>query len=54
MPLYEYFCERCQREITVGLSMSERDRGAARCPHCGGTELRPLVRTVFAQTARKS
>jgi putative FmdB family regulatory protein len=54
MPLYEYYCEQCQREITVGMSMSERDKGVARCPQCGGGQLRPLVSTVFAQTSRKS
>ena len=54
MPLYEYFCEQCQREITVTMSISERDKGSAKCPQCGGGQLRPLLSTVFAQTSRKS
>ena len=29
MPLYEYFCEKCKREVTVPMSMSQHDRGEA-------------------------
>jgi len=54
MPLYEYYCEKCQREVTVPMSISEHDKGAAACPQCGGRDMRQLVSTVFAQTARKS
>jgi putative FmdB family regulatory protein len=54
MPLYEYFCESCQREVSVTMSISERDRGGAACPQCGGRQLRPLVSTIFTQTSRKS
>ena len=34
MPLYEYFCDKCQKEIAVTQSMSEHAKGAA-CPDCG-------------------
>ncbi len=54
MPLYEYYCEQCQREVTVPMSISEHDKGTAACPQCGGRQMRLLVSTVFAQTARKS
>jgi putative FmdB family regulatory protein len=54
MPLYEYFCEKCQREITVPMSISEHEKGTAACPGCGGRELRPLVGSFFSKTSRKS
>jgi putative FmdB family regulatory protein len=54
MPLYEYFCEKCQIEVTVPMSMSEREKGGAACPGCGGRELRPLVGAFFSKTSRKS
>lgn len=54
MPLYEYFCESCQREVTVSMSMSDHDRGGTACPQCGGRALRPLVGTFFSKTSRKS
>jgi putative FmdB family regulatory protein len=54
MPLYEYFCEQCQREVTLAMSISEHDRGSAKCPGCGGSRLQPLVGSFFAKTSRKS
>jgi putative FmdB family regulatory protein len=54
MPLYEYFCETCRKEVTLTMTMSEHDRAKAACPHCGGTQLRPQVSTIFTQTSRKS
>ena len=54
MPLYEYFCEKCQKEVTVSMTISEHDKRTAACPQCGGAQLRPLVSTIFTQTSRKS
>jgi len=54
MPLYEFFCDTCRKEVSLTLSISEREKGDAACPQCGGRELRPLVGTFFAKTSRKS
>jgi putative FmdB family regulatory protein len=54
MPLYEFFCDKCQKEVSLTLSMSEREKGAAKCPQCGSGDLRPLVGTFFSKTSRKS
>jgi putative FmdB family regulatory protein len=54
MPLYEYFCQSCQREVTVAMSMSEHDRGTAACPQCGRRDMTPLVGAFFSKTSRKS
>jgi putative FmdB family regulatory protein len=54
MPLYEYYCEKCKKEVTVAMSMSEHDKGGAACPQCGGKEMQPLVGTFFVKTSRKS
>jgi putative FmdB family regulatory protein len=53
MPLYEFFCDRCQKEVSVTQSMSEHAKGAA-CPECGSRDMRPLVGTFFSKTSRKS
>jgi putative FmdB family regulatory protein len=54
MPLYEYRCEKCEKDVTITMSISEHDRAKAACPQCGGTQMRPLVSTIFTQTSRKS
>jgi putative FmdB family regulatory protein len=54
MPQYEYFCDHCNKEVTLAMSMSEHDKGGAACPGCGGRGLRPLVGTFFSKTSRKS
>ena len=54
MPLYEFYCDKCQREVSLTMTISEHDKGGAVCPECGGKSLRPLVGTFFTQTSRKS
>ena len=54
MPQYEYFCDKCNKEVTLSMSMSEHGKGDAACPACGGRSLRPLVGTFFSKTSRKS
>ena len=53
MPLYEYFCDRCQKEVALTQTLSEHAKGAA-CPECGSREMRALVGPFFAKTSRKS
>jgi putative FmdB family regulatory protein len=54
MPLYEYFCENCKKEISIPMTISQHDKGEAECPQCHGRQLKPLVGTFFTQTSRKS
>ena len=54
MPLYEFYCDKCEKEVALTLSMSEKEKGAATCPQCGSREMRPLVGTFFSKTSRKS
>jgi len=54
MPVYEYHCDKCRREVAVTQSISEHGKGTVACPKCGSTALRPLVSSFFTQTSRKS
>ena len=54
MPLYEYFCGKCQKDVTIPMSISEHEKGGAVCPRCGDRALRPLVGSFFSKTSRKS
>ncbi len=54
MPVYEYYCDKCRKEVTVPMTMSQHDKGDAVCPQCGGSGLQPLIGSFFAKTSRKS
>jgi putative FmdB family regulatory protein len=54
MPLYEYYCEKCRKEVTVPMTISQHDKGGAACPECGARDMRPLVGSFFSKTSRKS
>jgi putative FmdB family regulatory protein len=54
MPVYEFHCDKCQREVTLTLSIREHEEGKVKCPKCGSKALRPLLSTFVSQTSRKS
>jgi putative FmdB family regulatory protein len=54
MPRYEFFCETCDKEVSMVLSIGEREGAQYTCPGCGGKALRPLLAGFFAKTSRKS
>jgi putative FmdB family regulatory protein len=54
MPNYEFYCEKCRKEVALTLTMGERDRGQYQCPGCGSKELQPLMGAFFARTSRKA
>src|SRR5262249_3472211 len=35
MPVYEYHCDKCQRAVTLPLSIREHEKGEFTCPPCG-------------------
>ena len=53
MPLYEFYCDRCQKEVALTQTMSEHAQGAT-CPGCGNRDMRPLVGMFFSRTSKKS
>jgi putative FmdB family regulatory protein len=54
MPLYEFLCPKCSKEVSLTLTISERERGEYKCPACGGKTLQPLMGVFFSKTSRKS
>ena len=32
MPMYEYYCDKCVREVMGTLSISEHEKGRIQCP----------------------
>ncbi len=54
MPVYEYHCDKCDREVTLTLTISEHNKGPVKCAKCGSKALRPLLSTFLTQTSKKS
>ena len=42
MPMYEYYCDKCERDVTLTLTIGEHEQARIKCPKCGGKALRPL------------
>jgi putative FmdB family regulatory protein len=53
MPLYEFHCDRCDKDVPLTLTMSERESASQRCPDCRGP-LQPLVTSFYSKTSKKS
>ncbi|PWU14766.1 MAG: hypothetical protein C5B50_16735 [Verrucomicrobia bacterium] len=49
MPIYEFYCEKCERESEI-LVRSSNWRGA-RCPHCGSAKLSKKLSVFASSTA---
>ncbi len=49
MPLYEFFCDKCQKEVSLTLSISEREKGETKCPQCRQPPDAPARRHVFLE-----
>ena len=54
MPVYEYQCDKCDREVALTLSIREHEKGEVNCPGCGSESLRPLLSAFMSQTSKKS
>ena len=54
MPVYEYHCDKCDREVTLTLTISEHEKRKIECPKCGSKALRPLLSAFMSQTSKKS
>jgi len=54
MPVYEYYCDKCDREVTLTLTISQYEKAKIECPKCGSKALRPLLSAFMSQTSKKS
>jgi putative FmdB family regulatory protein len=54
MPLYEYFCKKCDKSFTVTMTIGEHDKKRIHCPDCKSTKVTPQFQSFYAKTSRKS
>jgi putative FmdB family regulatory protein len=55
MPLYEFYCRKCQKPFDVWLSMKEHEEAKPPCPKGHQPqEVEPRIAETYVKTARKS
>jgi putative FmdB family regulatory protein len=54
MPRYEFMCEKCKKSFELTMTISEREKGKAKCPTCKGMKVTPQLGGFMGQTAKKS
>jgi len=55
MPVYEFFCRRCEKAFTAVMHVVEHDTGVVECPECHRKdEVEKRLSSFMARTSRKS
>ncbi len=54
MPSYDFQCKDCGKEFTQMMSISQKEKKKAKCPHCQGRKVNQLMSGFMAITSRKS
>jgi putative FmdB family regulatory protein len=55
MPVYEFFCRKCEKPFTAVMHVSEHDVDVAACPECKRKEdVEKRLSAFSAVTSRKS
>jgi putative FmdB family regulatory protein len=54
MPSYEFKCEKCNRDFTLLLTVSEHEKTKFRCPKCKSTRVKQQIGSVQVLTSKKS
>lgn len=55
MPLYEFFCKRCEKPFTAVMHVAEHDADVPECPRCHRKDrVEKRLSSFTAVTSRKS
>jgi putative FmdB family regulatory protein len=55
MPVYEFYCRRCEKGFSTEMHISEHDEGVAECPECERRDrVEKRLSTFTAVTSHKS
>jgi len=48
MPMYEYYCQDCNKKFEIKASISEKEKGLkAKCPVCGSNKTFQILGNFF-------
>lgn len=54
MPIYEFFCEKCQEVFSLQLRLADHEKGKFQCPKCKSKKVKKQISTFQTKTSRKS
>jgi putative FmdB family regulatory protein len=54
MPQYQFFCQGCQKEFSLILTLAEFEKGGIKCPQCGSDKVEQRWSAFYAVTSKKS
>jgi putative FmdB family regulatory protein len=54
MPQYQYQCAGCDKDFTLFLTLTEKEKAKVSCPACGGKKVAQVFTPFIARTSRKS
>lgn len=54
MPTYDYHCDKCKKDFSLVMSMSDHAKGKVRCPKCKSTKVTQQITAFTAITSSKS
>lgn len=54
MPVYEFKCEKCNKNFSLMMSISEYEKTKFRCPKCKSTKVKQKITAFQTVTSSKS
>ena len=54
MPLYEFYCEKCEKSYTLQLRLTEFEKENYQCPKCKNRKIKKQISTFQIKTSKKS
>ncbi len=54
MPLYEFFCQQCDKTFSKVLTLAAYDDAEVTCPYCSGRQGGQEPSTFFAVSSKKT
>ena len=54
MPVYEFICQKCDKDFTLVLSLSEYEKKDFTCPKCKSKEVKRQLSSFQTITTKKS
>jgi len=54
MPFYEFFCEKCKKQFSLKLSLTDYEKKKYTCPKCKSRKVKQQISTFQTKTSRKS